>query len=330
MTADARAIAPRSSILAIGERYGLIALLLLVVATFSILPASSPTFLTTANLAVVLSNQSVILLCAVAVMLPLIAGNFDFSVGSIAVVGSVVCASAQIDAGLPIAAAVALSIAVGTAIGLLNGFLVAVLQLNSFVATLGTATALGGIVQWYTGGLPLTGIDPAFVGFGAGTWFGVPQIIYFVIIAVVAVWYVLAFTPFGRSLYAVGSNRRAAVLVGLPTQRYVWTTFALSGLLAGIAGVLLCARLGGASPDNGTYLLFPALTAVFLGATAIRPGVFNVWGTVIGVLFVAVSVSGLTMAGADNWVDAVFNGVALVVAVFLSTYLGKRRRGSGR
>jgi ribose transport system permease protein len=142
---------------------------------------------------------------------------------------------------------------------------------------------------------------------------------------VLAAWYVLAQTPYGRCLYAIGSNPRAARLVGIPVRRYVLLAFAAAGALAGLAGVLQTARTGGATADPGTSLLFPALAAAFLGATAIRPGQFNVVGTVIGVLFVAVSVSGLTLAGASDWVNPVFNGAALLVAVVLSSLLGRQR-----
>jgi ribose transport system permease protein len=212
------------------------------------------------------------------------------------------------------------------AVGAANGLLVSRLQINSFVSTLGAATLLGGLIQWHTGGQTVTaGIDPALIEFGSGAWLGVPRVVYVVTVAVLAAWYVLAQTPYGRCLYAIGSNPRAARLVGIPVRRYVLLAFAAAGALAGLAGVLQTARTGGATADPGTSLLFPALAAAFLGATAIRPGQFNVVGTVIGVLFVAVSVSGLTLAGASDWVNPVFNGAALLVAVVLSSLLGRQR-----
>ncbi|WP_198144243.1 ABC transporter permease [Parafrankia sp. EUN1f] len=137
----------------------------------------------------------------------------------------------------------------------------------------------------------------------------------------------LAQTPYGRSLYAIGESPRAARLVGISVRAYPLLAFAGAGLVARAAGVVLAARAAGATADNGTTMLFPALAAVFLGATAIRPGRFNVFGTVFGVALVAVSVSGLTLAGAADWVNPVFNGAALAVAVGLSTLL---RRQAGR
>jgi ribose transport system permease protein len=310
-----------------GERLGLPILLAVIVVFFSVFPASSRAFFSVANLTVVLANQSVIMLVAIALMFPLIAGHFDFSVGAMTVLAAVVCAGANVRLGLPLAVSILLAIAVGLLIGLVNGILVARFGLNSFVSTLGAATLIGGLVQWYTGGQAIIGIDAVLLQFGSRQWFGVPRVLFVVVIVAVVAWYVLGHTPFGRALYAIGSNARSADLVGLPRTRYTVLAFATSGLLAGIAGVALTARTGGANPDAGTYLIFPALAAVFLGATAIIPGRFNVLGTVIGVLFVAVSVSGLTLAGAQNWVDAVFNGAALIIAVFVSSILRKRRSG---
>jgi ribose transport system permease protein len=310
-----------------GERLGLPILLALIIVFFSVFPASSRAFFSAANLTVVLANQSVILLVAIALMFPLIAGHFDFSVGAMTVLAAVVCAGANVRLGLPLAVSILLAVAVTLVIGLVNGILVARFGLNSFVSTLGAATLIGGLIQWYTAGQAIVGIDAVLLQFGSRQWFGVPRVVFVVIIVALAAWYVLGHTPFGRALYAIGSSARSADLVGLPRSRYTLLTFVVSGLLAGIAGVVLTARTGGANPDAGTYLIFPALAAVFLGATAIIPGRFNVVGTVIGVLFVAVSVSGLTLAGAQNWVDAVFNGAALIIAVFLSSVLRKRRAG---
>ncbi|MCQ1955747.1 ABC transporter permease [Arthrobacter sp. zg-Y826] len=311
------------------ERFALPLLLVLIIAFFGVFPASSTVFLSGANVSVVLANQSVVTLVALALIFPLVAGHFDFSVGGIAVLSSVVTAASMAHFSLPLWLSCLFGVAVAAVVGAVNGLLVARFGMNAFVSTLGMATLLGGLIQWYTGGLAIIGVDPVFTKFGSSSWLGLPRVVFVVAVLAFLAWYLLTHTPFGRSLYAIGSNNRAAVLVGLPLRRYTQTAFCLSGTLAGLAGVILAARTGGANADNGTYLLFPALAAVFLGATAILPGRFNVVGTVFGVLFVAVSVSGLTLSGAANWVDQVFNGVALLVAVGLSSYLGRRRSGQG-
>jgi ribose/xylose/arabinose/galactoside ABC-type transport system permease subunit len=214
----------------------------------------------------------------------------------------------------------------GAVIGLANGVLVTRFRLNSFVTTLAVATLLGGLIQWYTGGQTiLVGISPDLVVFGSSTVAGIPRVVVVVAVIAAVLWYVLSHTPYGRSLYAIGANRRAAALVGIRSDRYVTISFTMAGTLASVVGILQLARTGSATADSGTSLLFPALAAAFLGATAMRPGFFNVVGTLIGVLFVSVAVSGLTLAGAQAWVSPVFNGAALLAAVGLSSYLGRHR-----
>lgn len=308
------------------EPYALLGLLILIFIFFSVLPASADTFPTTNNLAFLAGNQTITMLLAVAVVVPLVAGHFDFSVGAIAASTSVVAATAMSSWGAGIVVAVLVSIAAGLLIGLVNGVFVAQLGMNSFVSTLGVATLLGGLIQLRTSGRPIiTGISPGLIRFGSSRWLGVPKVMFLGAIVVMIAWYVLNHTPYGRALYAIGSNVRAAQLVGLPIRRYTLLAFVGSAALASVAGVVLTARTGGALADPGTSMLFPALAAAFLGATAVQRGRFNVAGTVIGVAFVSISVSGLTLAGADAWVNPVFNGIALLVAVAVSTLLARRQ-----
>jgi ribose transport system permease protein len=301
-------------------------LLVAVAAFFSLNPASADLFFTSQNASVLLGNQSTVALLALAVILPLVCGYFDFSLGAIAATSSVLTAGLMSFDDLPLGLAMTVGIGIGVVIGAINGLLVTRFGLNSFVTTLGMATLLGGFIQWYTGGQTiLNGLDPRLAQFGSTRILGIPAVVYVVAVAALLLWYLLAQTPFGRGLYAVGSNPRAAALVGIRVQRSVWLTFVLAGAIAGLVGVMALARSGSATADTGTNLLFPALAAAFLGATSVRPGFFNVVGTIIGVLFVSVSVSGLTLSGASSWASPVFNGAALLVAVGLSHYLGRSR-----
>jgi ribose transport system permease protein len=310
------------------ERLALPGLLILVVIFFSVFPASRDIFPTSANISVVLGNQSVVLLVAAAMLFPLVAGHFDFSAGATAIFASLVAAAGMASFHLPTVVACLAALVAGVLIGTVNGLVVARFRMNAFVSTLGMATLLGGLIQWYTGGLAIVGISRGMTDFGSSSLLGLPRVVYLVAVLLLAAWYVLAHTPYGRSLYALGSNERAAVLVGIPRRRYTLIAFVVCSLLASVAGVIVAARTGGANPENGTSLLFPALTAAFLGTTGFQPGRFNVLGTVVGVLFVAASVSGLTLSGAESWVDQVFNGVALLVAVGLSSYLRRNREGA--
>ena len=327
-TTARRSSSKRVNLLHAAERYALVGLVLVVAVFFSTWPDSAATFPTAANLRILVANQALTVLLALAVLLPLVAGHFDFSVGAVAASSSVVCAGLMQNHGTPLTMAVLAALCTGTAVGLANGFAVAYLQVNAFVSTLAVATLLGGFIQWYTAGQAISNnIAPSLVAFGSGTSAGVPRPIVVVAFVALLAWYLLNHTPYGRALYAVGENDRAAKLVGIPTRGYTLLSFVGAGTTASIAGIVLTARTAGATADNGTTMLFPALAAVFLGATAIRPGRFNVWGTVFGVTLVALSVSGLTLAGAADWVEPVFNGGALAVAVGLSSYLRRRALG---
>ncbi|MEU6807296.1 ABC transporter permease [Streptomyces neyagawaensis] len=319
---DVRTVRVRSLV----ESNALLALLVLVAVFFSVLPASRDVFLSVDNLSVLLSTQATVALLALALILPLVGGYFDFSVGANAAVSTVLSAGLMSRLDLPLSVACVVCVAVGALIGLVNGVLVTRFRMNAFVTTLGMATFLGGLIQWYTGGQTiLKGISPDLIQFGATSLAGIPLVACIVVVVAAVLWYLLAQTPYGRALYAIGVNPRAARLVGIRSERYVAVSFVMAGTIASAAGILQLARTGSATADSGTSLLFPALAAAFLGSTAVRPGFFNVVGTVIGVLFVSVAVSGLTLAGAEAWVSPVFNGAALLTAVGFSTYLGRHR-----
>jgi ribose transport system permease protein len=309
-----------------GERGGLVVLLAVAIVVFSI--AAPDTFPTSANLQSILQSNSVLGVIAIAAVIPFVAGQFDLSIAANAGFGSLVCGALMSLHGWALIPAILVAIALTSLVGLINGVVVARLGVNSIITTLGTASVLSGLVIWISKGNVLAqGISPKLLEFGSGKSAGIPHV-FFVLIAVVLVaGYLLRQTPFGRSLYAMGDNERAAQLVGMPVGRMTVVAFVIGGALAGCGGVLQVSASGAADPQFGPNLLLPALSAVFLGATAIRPGEYNVIGTLIAVAFNAVSISGLLLAGVADWVQPVYIGVTLVVAVALSTVLRKRRTG---
>lgn len=312
------------------ERYALLVLFVASIVFFCFWSKTSASFPHAANIKNVLGSQSVIGLLALAIMMPLVCGEFDFSVGNNAGLVQVLCAGFMSRLGMPAVLAVLVTIAIGAAIGLSNGNTVARIGVNSLIVTFGVASVLLGIVDWYTGGQSIiTHISTGLVKIGSGYWFGLPRTLYFLAIVAFLVHYLLEHTPYGRYLYSIGSNRDAARLVGLPVQRYVLLSFVLSGTLAGIAGVLLVASNGTANPQVGTVIeTLQALSAAYLGATAIKPGRFNVAGTMIAIFFLAFWVNGLSLAGVADWINDVFNGAALFVAVLISTVIGRHRAGT--
>jgi ribose transport system permease protein len=191
--------------------------------------------------------------------------------------------------------------------------------------------ALPGLMTLYTDGTSIThDLSPTLLNFGSFNWLGVPRLTFVLVPIIAITWYLLECTPFGRRLLAIRSNPRSSHLVGIDVRRTVLTSFALSGLLAGIAGILLAARAGSADSTTGPSYLFPALAAVMLGVTTIRPGRPNVLGAVVGVFFVAFAVSGLSLRGAQSWAPSVLNGAVLVCAAGLAAWIARKRRGTAK
>lgn len=307
------------------EAYALVALTLGLILLFSVLPASSGTFPTSGNFQILFADQAVLLVVALAVLVPLVTNTYDFTPGAAMGMTSIIAASVVSSSGsLPLAILAALG--TGIAVGVLNGFLVAQLRINSVIATLGMTIIIAGVVQWKTNGKSIvTGIPESITNFGTGETLGVPRIAWVALAISLVCFYLLSRTVFGRNLYAIGSNRSAARLVGLRNERYVFMTYLISGALSGAGGVLQLARSGAGNPQVGPGLILPAYAAVFLGATSISPGRWNVWGVVIAVVFLGVLNSGLTLAGANTYVNSLVNGVALFIGVGIANLLARRR-----
>jgi ribose transport system permease protein len=307
---------PRPRARDIVERYGLLILVIALFALFALLPESSAAFVSPQNIRALIGNQSVGLVVAIALLFPLAAGYFDFSVGAVTAASSVVAAAVTSHLGLPLPVAIIAAVGFGVVTGTFLGWLVAYVGVNPFISTLGVATLLGGAIFAYTGGLQITsGIPTELTDVGSRALLGIPQIAIVATVIAVIAWWVMSKTVFGRRLYATGSNARATHLLGVDVRRIQLLSFVASGTIAGMAGVMLLARQGAATSDSGMTMLFPALTAVLLSTIVIDIGRPSVPGTVIGILFIAVSVSGLTLVGAPSWVSQVFNGAALLIAV---------------
>jgi len=309
----------------VSEKYGLLAVFLVLVVVFAV---GQRAFMTVPNWQAIASSLSVSIVISLALLLPIIAGKFDLSVGSIAVLSSLIGAKLMAENHLPLGVAIIVALVVGVVIGVVNGFVVTVLGVNDFVATLGSSTILLGVISWYSNDSSVSnGLSPALLDFGIARFYGVPVVTICSLLLAVLIGYIVRQTPFGRQLISIGSNAKAATLVGVRVNRNVRVTYAISGLLGSLAGIFMIAQQGSATSQiNGLNLLIPALAAIFLGASAFNPGQFNVLGTIVGLLLVAVAVSGLTLAGSPSWVSSVVNGLLLILAVAGSN-LFKRRRG---
>ncbi|MBV9750404.1 MAG: ABC transporter permease [Acetobacteraceae bacterium] len=305
--------------------WNLLILLVLLIVFFGIIKGD--TFLTAFTFQSLVNSRSINALVALAVMIPLASNNFDLSAASVLGISQVLANGLQTQQGLPWPAAVAACIALGALVGLINGMLVTRVHINSFIATLGSGTFLLGLNQWYTGGRQVVGaLAPHFVMISGkldGT--GIPLPVVYLLAIAIVLWIVFDYLPAGRFLYVIGDSPRAAELTGIPVARYVTLAFVASGALAAFAGVVLQAQLLVGQSTVGQELMLPAFTGALLGATAIRPGRPNVWGTVLAVAVLAVAVAGLTQLGAPFFVENLFNGGMLVLAVGLAVVTHRRR-----
>jgi len=308
------------------SRFSGIYIWILLVVIFSLwLP---DTFATMQTLRSVADDQAVTSLVALALVVPIAAGIFDLSVAAQLGFSLVVATWLQSEGAHPVLAVV-VALLSGLIVGAFNSFVVVKLDVDSFIATLGMSSILAAGAYYFTGGQPIVnGISEGFTEAGRGTLFGIPLPVVYLVVVVLVLWYVMEHTPLGRHFYAAGGNPNAARLAGLRVDKITTMAFLVSGLLASIAGVILAAKLGSGSHLAGPSYLLPAFSAAFLGATQIKPGRVNVFGTLVAVYLLATGVKGLQLAGAPPEIDDLFNGLALIAAVALAARSARRRSRS--
>ena len=311
----------------LANRYGLVGVFLVVIVLFSILKPD--TYPTVDNAQTIASTQAVIALLALAAVVPLVVGQFDVSLGFQLGLSQTLTAGLIIKNGWHAGEAGAVAVLACCVVGLVNGLVVTRLRLPSFIATLGVGTVVLGLTQLYGNDETISGPLPqSFTDIGRNNLAGVPLPFVFVLIAAIVLWIAFEYTPWGRSGHATGGNPRAALLAGIRTDRVTLQCFVVAGLLAGVSGVLSVMVLGASAPTVGLGELLPAFAAAFLGATAIRPGRFNSLGTILAVYLLAAGITGLQALGAQFYVQQLFNGGALLIALTLSSLAGNRAQAT--
>jgi ribose transport system permease protein len=294
-------------------RYAVVLVFVVMIVVFSVLLPD--TFFTSGNFQTIVNSQAVLLLLALALTLPLSVGEFDLSVASMLGFGATLLAYLYGSWHWPLGAAVAAVLAVGAVVGLVNGLFIVRFGVNAFITTLGTGTVLTGLTLAVSGGQILTGVPDGVTNFAAGDLFDLTWPAYVALGFSVVLWYVYEHTPAGRYLFFVGEGREVARLAGLPVRQLRWLAFVFASGIAAACGILAAGQLGSADPSVGPNYLLPAYAAAFLGATTIKPGRFNAFGTVVALYLLVTGVTGLELAGAASWVEQVFSGSALVIAV---------------
>ncbi|HEU0207064.1 MAG TPA: ABC transporter permease [Pseudolysinimonas sp.] len=310
------------------SNYGMVILTVVLFVIFAILRPD--TFASLLNFQLLAAGKSVLLILALAVTVPMIAGKIDLSIGYGVGLWQVMSLSWQLH-GIDYRLVILLVLVGGAVIGLLNALLIELAQVDAFIATLATGQVIYAITYWYTGGRQITDSAgqraQAFDGLSQWSLGPIPGPFVIAVLLGVILWLVLDYLPVGRYLYAVGANPAAARLSGIPRRRYIIGAMAASGMLTALAGILLASRQAGVAQANiGPEYLLPALAAAFLGSTTIRPGRVNALGTILGVAIATIGISGLQqLLPGQFYLEPLFNGLTLVAAITIASLASRRR-----
>ena len=299
------------------ERVALLIVWALLIGLFTALLPKS--FLNWGNFSIMFASYAPAALLALAIIVPLTAGDYDLSVGATLTLSASMIGVLNVWYDIPIGLVLLIVLATSVVVGLVHALFIIYFRVPSLVVTLGTTSVMSGIVQWMTNSSTIGGIDNALINAVVGyRLFGIPYAFYYALVAAVIMWYVFDYTPLGRRLLFVGRGREVARLNGIAVNRVRLGALLMSAVLSACAGILYAGVLGSADPYSGLNYLLPAFAAAFLGATTIQPGRFNPWGAIVAVYFLATGITGLSMMGIPLWVTNVFNGGALILAVTIS------------
>lgn len=285
-------------------------------------------FLTLATVQSVASEQATTAMLAIAVLIPIAAGAYDLSVGATINLSTIICVWLQTVRGWSMWPAIAVAVAACVVVGIVNGFVIVRLRVNSFIATLGMGSVIIAVQDIVSGqNQPNPPTATAWTNLTQLNVAGFQIIVLYLLALALIAWWALDRTPAGRYFYAIGGNPEASRLAGVAVGRYTWYAMIASATVSGIAGVFYGSQTG-PSLTFGAGLLLPAFAAVFLGSTQIKPGRFNLWGTMLAIYVLAVGVKGLQLITGVQWLAEMFNGVALVGAV--SFALSRQRLAESR
>ncbi len=306
------------------ERFGLVIVWVAVILLFGALRPD--TFLTWSNFSTIFGSEAVLVIVTLGLVVPLTAGDFDLSIAQVLTFVSMLTAILSAKMGVPLWVIIPLVLAAGALVGAINGALTLYFRVHSLIVTLGVGTFLHGITLWISDSQTIGGVARGLMQWSIiERFFGIPIAFYYAIGLAAMMWYVLSYTAFGQQLLFTGRGREVGRLTGIPVGRVRLMSFVASGVMGAIAGLIYTGTTGSANPSSGTTLLLPAFAAAFLGATCINPGRFNPWGSVVAVYFLVTGINGLSVLGFRTFVQDLFYGGALVVAVMVSQLISGRK-----
>jgi ribose transport system permease protein len=292
------------------------------------------TFPTWTSAKTVLIENVIVGVLAISFLIPLATGTYDLSIGTMMTMSLVIINSLAKNTEVPLVLAMVIALAACAVAGFISGFIVVRLKVNSFIATLGMSQIITAFV-YFTSEQTISGeLTKSYQNIGNKLVFGLPLFCYYLGIIAVIAWFILEHTPVGRHMFATGGNPEAARLAGVHTDRLVWGSLVVSGVIAGFAGVVYSWKVGTYGPNVGPGYLFPAIAAVFFGASQLK-GRANIWGAMIALLALASGIKGLqlTQSGSSRWIEPAFTGLSLLGAVALASRnqvikVPKRKQGA--
>jgi len=309
----------KTRLMAILSKYGILLVLLVIVLILSVV---SPVFFSTRNLLNILRQISVNGIIAVGVTFVIISGGIDLSVGSIVAIAGVIATSFA-HPGDSVPLAVLLGSLVGLAAGSVNGIIVAKGRVAPFIVTLGMMTILRGLALVYTNGRPVIDLSKEYNAIGGGYILGIPNPVIILLIVLALGIFALRFTKYGRHVYAIGGNELSAKVSGINTRAAIFGVYAIAGTLAGVAGVVITARVMTGSPIVGAGYELDAIAAVVIGGTSLAGGVGLIVGSFIGALIIGVINNGLDLLNVSSYNQQIVKGVIIIFAVLLDRQLHK-------
>ncbi|MFN5654520.1 MAG: ABC transporter permease [Verrucomicrobiota bacterium] len=295
------------------HRFGLLFVILLVGLGLTL---TTETFLSVANLTNVARQVSINGILAVGVTFVLLTAGVDLSLGSVVALSGVACATFAHPGDHSVIIPIAVGLLTGAACGLVNGVLVTRGGVAPFIVTLGMMTIARGLALIVSGGRPVANMSNELTAL-AGDFLGIPIPVLFFAGVALAAWFFLRHFRLGRHIYAVGGNEHAARAAGVPVERVKLFAYGLCGLLTGLAGVVLAARITTGQPNAGQAYELDAIAAVVIGGTSLAGGIGTITGTLLGVLLIGVINNGLDLLGVSSYYQAVIKGVIIVGAVWL-------------
>lgn len=272
----------------------------------------------------IFGSQQALVFLSMALVITFVVGEFDLAVASIMGLAATLVPVLVVLHGYDAVTASLIAVACCVAAGAVNGFIVVVLGVNPIVTTLGMGTFLLGIALKLSRLTTISGLSAGFAKISLHKLWGLPVSFYYGVVIAAGLAYVMEFTPLGRHMSFVGANREVARLAGVRVDRIRFGSYVASGLMCGIGGVILVAGLGGYDSTASPGYLLPAFAATFLGTAVVQPGRFNPIGSLVGIYFLVTGIVGLQLAGFTGWIENVFYGAALVIAVSVSTIVGRR------